>query len=114
MNSHQENSDRMILAIDDCKSFPEANITALTFEEGLLQLREGSWDELILDHDLGGPMTGYDILVIGLQENIIPNVVRLVSMNPIGKERMYNILIDHGYSSLNMTDHLNSFYMRKS
>jgi hypothetical protein len=58
------------LLIDDLREIA-ADRVPRTFSEGIQALREGPWDLLFLDHDLGDPNprhTGYDILC-WLEEN---------------------------------------------
>ena len=79
-----------ILLIDDLRVFPEVTATARTYAEGILLLREGApWDELWLDHDLGEEKSGYDVMCwIEEHPELLPGSIRLVTANPVGRERM--------------------------
>jgi len=79
--------------IDDLKTF-HADVIARTYEAGIACLKHLPITELYLDHDLGGKLTGLDILKTGVQ---LPDKIRLITMNPVGRENMKNWLTANGY-----------------
>jgi hypothetical protein len=87
----------MNLLIDDCKTFPDMDIIARNYKAGIEVLRTGIVTVLHLDFDLGEEKTGADILKAGFFEVVIPNDVRLISLNPSGLEEMKAILRDNGF-----------------
>jgi len=92
------------LLIDDLREL-KADKTARTFLDGINALKEGSWDLLLLDHDLGDPdprHTGYDILC-WLEENpqLLPGEIQLVTMNVVGREKM-TIVIKRLYENVSL------------
>jgi hypothetical protein len=83
--------------IDDERNL-NVDVIARTSEAGIKLLEAFEWECLILDHDLGSdPKTGYDILVYALEKNILPKCVQIITMNPVGRERIKNALISTGY-----------------
>jgi CheY-like chemotaxis protein len=80
---------------DPARRFTEEEVqVARTFEEGLELLQEeGRWDLLLLDHDLGGPKTGYDIMCF-LEEKpfYCPKEIMLITYNPAGGLRMEQVV----------------------
>lgn len=87
------------LLIDDIRDI-KADRIARDFTDGLIALRyEGPWDLVLLDHDLanfgpnGKEYTGYDILC-WLEENpkYLPKKIILVTANPVGRQRMQQVL----------------------
>jgi len=78
-----------ILLIDDMRSNYNESVIARSYLEGIKCLQAlGSWDKLLLDHDLasfdddGKEFTGYDILLF-LEENpwLAPKEIEMVSSN---------------------------------
>ena len=45
-----------------------------------------------LDHDLGEEKTGYDVVKFMAEENIWPSVVKVHSMNPVGRDNMLSVI----------------------
>lgn len=72
---------------------------AKDYEAGITRLKEGNWDILCLDHDLGHATakTGYDVMCF-LEENshYLPKEIFIVSANPVGRKNM-QIVIDKLY-----------------
>lgn len=68
---------------------------AKNYEEGVSLLRQGGWDMLCLDHDLGNETakTGYDVMCF-LEENTqyLPKEIFIVSANPVGRKRMQQVI----------------------
>jgi len=97
------------LLIDDERSEDSPNIMrrvdviARNYWEGIKQLKlNGSWDLLLLDHDLGSyedpsdgrtEKTGYNIMCF-LEENpeFMPKKIELVTSNPQGRKRMQQVI----------------------
>lgn len=65
-------------------------------------LQQHIFDEVWLDHDLGGNLpTGQVVAetIAALSEDRRPEGVAIHSMNPVGAKKMYNILQDAGVPS---------------
>lgn len=90
------------LLIDDLRNLT-ADRTARTFDDGIAALtKEGPWDMLLLDHDLGDfiigtERTGEHVMKF-LEENpqYLPGSITIVSSNPVGRQRM-KVIIDKLY-----------------
>ena len=95
----------MYLLIDDAKTYG-TDITARTARAGKLVLEQlsGYIDELGIDHDLGGEISGYDIVRWALANGYLPKRVQVVSMNPVGRKAIVNVLLDNGYQSKDNTN----------
>lgn len=83
------------LLIDDVRAF-SADKIARTYDEGIDSLKQGSWDLLLLDHDLGEEderKTGYGI-ISWLESNpqYFPRMVQIVSSNPVGRTNIERVL----------------------
>lgn len=66
---------------------------ARTFGEGISVLQECAWDELYLDHDLGGDGNGYDIMLwLESRPEFLPRKIILVTANPLGARRMFAVI----------------------
>lgn len=87
----------MKLLIDDCKDFQGMNIVARDYETGMAILSQWKITELYLDFDLGGEATGLDVLKVGFVAGIIPDLVEIVSLNPVGARQMKHYLEDNGF-----------------
>lgn len=98
-------SSRRILVIDDERDFPQANVTARTYLDGLRCLTElGPWDLLLLDHDLNAvsqtrsiitdrEMTGYDILnYLEANPKYLPKEIKIVSSNGSAVSKMTHLV----------------------
>jgi hypothetical protein len=84
------------LLIDDLRNI-EADRVARTFDEGVQALQnEGPWDILLLDHDYGDPdpdKNGEGIMkFIEANPTLKPRCIRLVTANPVGRQRMAVII----------------------
>ena|ERR1700749_3668811 len=97
-----------ILLIDDIRlpSYIESTYgiegeytVAKDYEAGIECLKNGQYDMLCLDHDLGNAdaKTGYDVMCF-LEENpqYLPKGIFIVSANPIGSKNM-QVVIDKLY-----------------
>lgn len=88
-----EGSNLLYKALED--NVPRDDIViARSYKMGILMLQHFTWDILYLDHDLGGPKTGYDIIKF-IEEMVhtgypavSPNDMICVSANPSGKKRI--------------------------
>jgi len=89
-----------VLLIDDLRVISEATHVARTYDQGLTALKQGNWDKLLLDHDLGEPepKNGYQLLCwieeqhfLG-NHNLVPKKIILVTDNPVGRQKMQMIL----------------------
>ena len=90
-----------ILLIDDMRTIPGVTRIARTFEDGLAALKDGGWNKLLLDHDLGDESnpekTGYDIMCwLEANQCYLPGSIEIVSANPVGRKRM-QVVIDKLY-----------------
>lgn len=67
-------------------------VVARTFEEGIAKLKEGSWDILYLDHDLGTEEYGKDgygvMKFIEEFPQYLPKDICFVTSNPVGRKNM--------------------------
>lgn len=83
----------IILAIDDERECKGADIIVRNYVLGINAIKSinktnpNDW-ELWIDHDLGGEKTGYDIINFIEEQNIRPKVVKIISANPVGVERI--------------------------
>lgn len=79
------------LLIDDIRTVPGVDRTARTYEDGLRAItREGPWDCIIFDHDLGeNQKSGYDLMCV-LEENtqLIPNNIMIITDNASARPKM--------------------------
>lgn len=99
---------KRVLLIDDTRDETAPNIMmkvdliARTYWTGIDALKlMGTWDLLLLDHDLNSfstdddlkEFTGYHIMVF-LEENpqYLPKEIRLVTSNPAGRIRMQSVI----------------------
>jgi hypothetical protein len=85
----------MYLLIDDCRTFGDAIARHSRAAKLLLPLR--CWTCVAFDHDLGYQSEdGYQILVWALENGHLPNMVELVTSNPVGRARMTAALLNDG------------------
>jgi len=76
------------LWVDDSKPCPYGCAVARTYDEALRLLRSFDYDVLYLDHDLGEPRTGYDLLMQLIADDRVPTKVVCISWNPVGRQRI--------------------------
>lgn len=97
----------MWIAIDDNRDWG-CDIVARNAEGGTLILSVlknlSAFEGLCLDHDLGPGKSGYDVLKWGLENDLIPKHVQLVTMNPVGRNNMALLLEEYGYESTDRTN----------
>lgn len=55
-----------------------------------------SWT-LFLDHDLGIPESGLDVIREMIALDNVPSIIIIVSSNPVGRDNIGNALTDYGY-----------------
>jgi len=92
----------MIVVIDDAKECRWADIIVRNADAGLLVLGalQGNIEELYIDYDLGfnSSMNGLQILQNAIANEIeLPNIICIVSLNPIGRKAIENFLLNNGY-----------------
>lgn len=83
-----------ILVVDDLRIFTDypGEITyARTLNEGLTEILLGSWDEIFLDHDLGGDSTIRPLVMMLAQqgfdgEPLDVGTIYVCSDNPAGRD----------------------------
>lgn len=87
------------LLIDDTRTIEGCRI-ARNYFTGLHLLRNGEWDELLLDHDLGPESvicdieyTGYHVMC-WLEEHPehLPKKITCISANPVGRKRIEQVI----------------------
>ena len=88
--------------LDDIRTLPDIDCLCRTPEAAYISLELENFDVYIFDHDLGEvkPGTeGGDVLRWALQNNHInPKAsIFLITQNPVGREKMQNILKDNGW-----------------
>lgn len=93
----------MWLLIDDCRNL-KVDVIARTAAAGKAMLDNCKWKCVCFDHDLGETLTGYDVLVWGLQRDLIPAQVQLVTSNPVGRKNMAAALENSGYTTIDGTN----------
>jgi len=88
----------MYLLIDDAKNY-RADIIARTAQAGMMILENlpGCIDCLGIDFDLGGAISGYDLVQWALVRGYLPDRVEVVSLNPPGRKAIINFLLDNDY-----------------
>lgn len=88
----------MDLLIDDVRDF-NVDVIARNGKAGLKMLAFGGWDTVYFDHDLGGDINGFEVLSHALLHGWLDSAkVKLVTSNPVGRDRMINALTDNGFT----------------
>lgn len=96
-----------ILILDDmparhevlARRYPDAErVHVHTFGEAVSALATGRFDLVLLDHDLGEERTGYHVAlaIADLPPELLPLDAVVHSHNPVGAERMRDVLADAG------------------
>lgn len=99
----------MWLLIDDERNL-DVDVIARTPEAGRYLMRlayrggGNGWECICFDHDLGARETGYDLLVWGIENRLLPNRIQLVTSNPVGRKRMRQALEREGYKTIDGTN----------
>ena len=85
--------------LDDFREAPEDWERTYWPDEMIEKLQDNNVDVISLDHDLGNDErgTGYDVLVWALMRGCCPDNVRMVTSNPVGRDRMIAALESEGY-----------------
>jgi hypothetical protein len=88
--------------LDDIRNISGIDCLCRTATEAYIALEKEMFDVYIFDHDLGEvkPGTeGGDVLRWALQNEYInpKGSVFLITQNPVGRDKMRNILVDHGW-----------------
>ena len=94
-------TQNLSLLIDDIREFPDIDLTARDPITGKVMLENNDIGSLYLDHDLGFDETGYDIIKWAIKEDYVPDMVIIVSSNPVGRDNIGNALVSYGYKKLN-------------
>ena len=63
--------------------------------------------QLFIDHDLGTIKDGYNLMCELEAQNIIPNIVTIVSANPVGVRRISALLEANGFTKNGKSWHRN-------
>ncbi len=89
----------MWLLVDDEKNI-QCDIIVRTAHVAKIVLAglHSELEGLYLDHDLGMDSSGLDVLKWAIQNDMLPNSVQLITMNPVGKKEMEFCLRDAGYA----------------
>lgn len=93
----------MWLLIDDCRDIG-CDVIARNAIAGRKMLAIGGWECVCFDHDLGDGEDGYSVLVWAIENKFLPNLVQLVSSNPVGRANMRSALENDGYVTVNGID----------
>lgn len=87
----------MRIWLDDLRPAPDGWYHCRTAEEAILLLGSGDVTAVSLDHDLGTPLSGYEVACFierGAFEGTLPRIVCHVhSQNPEGAKRMEAALL---------------------
>jgi microsomal dipeptidase-like Zn-dependent dipeptidase len=89
----------MYILVDDQRTLG-ADIICRNYNAAIQVLKDiKTTNEICLgiDFDLGEDKTGEDVVKFALENNCCPAWVQIVSMNPVGRKRITDLLIDHGY-----------------
>jgi len=90
----------MDLLIDDVRDF-NVDIIARNGISGLKLLDAFDFEMVYFDHDLGDGITGFEVLSQALNRNRLnQSKIKLITSNPVGRERMENILGDFGFKKI--------------
>lgn len=95
------------LLIDDQRTNIHTDLIARTATAGKLVLKNlsGLIETLYIDHDLGNFLiTGYHIIEYALEEGCLPNEIFIVTMNPVGRKAIQDILLNNGYKQINPSE----------
>ena len=90
----------MWLLVDDKRDL-NCECIARNSEAAKRLIALGGWECVCFDHDLGEKTDGYDILCWALENDFLPDMVQIVTSNPVGKERMSLALKNAGYGTNN-------------
>lgn len=86
------------LLIDDFRTFKVDHISR-NGKDGLQALLDFPVTHLYMDHDLGDDSSsGYEVIILALLHDVVPNKVLIVSNNPPGRDNIARALESNGYS----------------
>lgn len=74
------------LWVDDLRPAPAGWVWVKTSAEAIAALEGGTWDELSLDHDLGGDDTTRPVVLWLAEHGGWPERIMVHSANPVGVE----------------------------
>jgi hypothetical protein len=83
---------------DQITPLDEDNWTIVRTYKSCVQFLEKHRDKInliSLDHDLGERKTGYDVACFMIEKNIIPPVINIHSLNPVGVLNIEQLLRKH-------------------
>jgi hypothetical protein len=108
-------SFKVDVLIDDCRDFGGNTVICRTGENGIITimalLKAGvTIERLYMDHDLGDGINGYQVIEILAKNGLLPNFVEMVTSNPVGRERMAQVLESEGFSRLGTVFTRNEIY----
>ena len=90
----------MYIWLDDMRQPPPNTLWAKTAKDVINFLTSYNPEQeslyIDLDHDLGTKMTGYDLCKWLIQQPYIGKF-HIHSMNPVGRQNMYELLIHYGW-----------------
>ena len=94
--NHDENPQDLKLWVDDLRDPPDGTwVVARDYHPAIEILETDRVKKVSLDHDLGPDETGYDICLWMSRTGIWPNTIALHTANPLGREAMYDHLVNH-------------------
>lgn len=84
------------LWVDDLRPAPRGWTWAKTSQEAIELLENGSFDEISLDHDLGGDDTTRSVVLRLCETDSFPGIVRVHTANPVGREWLEGMIERYG------------------
>ena len=89
----------MILLIDDVRNV-DADVICRNAAIAMDIICSQNWDVIIFDHDLGHDhMDGYKLLEGYLEYFDCEAVIKLITANPVGLQKMRDLLRNYNYTS---------------
>ena len=87
----------MKIWLDDTREAPVGWEWVQDFQSAIFYLRmyREELEAVSLDHDLGGTKTGYDVICWMDANNIWTDDIRIHSMNPVGRQRIQQVIDKH-------------------
>ncbi|MEB3101703.1 cyclic-phosphate processing receiver domain-containing protein [Ferviditalea candida] len=96
----------MNVFLDDTRPQPEGYVGVKTTKQAIEALRKHSIQILSLDYDLGrGMPKGIEVVRFMVRHSKYPNHIILHTANPIGRRRMYDLLMAHKPDRVKVTIH---------
>lgn len=95
----------MRLIVDDERTFQMDGTYVRTSKDAIAMLCTGTWDEVWLDHDLGGEDTTMPVVDLLSRESFLygdknphkDTVIYVHSQNPVGVDTIVRTLTRYGY-----------------